>query len=88
MTFTFLVTSLGYCWQYGEVQVKSAYVYRSEEEISGTLGIFVGLRRINITLTGTQSILLSIDYAYAHTSKTCKISNKPKKVLKTLNSEI
>lgn len=50
---TIVLTSLGYCWQYGEVQVKSAYVYRSEEEISGTLGIFVGLRRINITLTGT-----------------------------------
>lgn len=57
MAFIFLVTSLGYCWQYGEVQVKSAYVYRSEEEISGTLGIFVGLRRINITLTGTTIYL-------------------------------
>lgn len=54
----FLVTSMGYCWQYGEVQVKSAYVYRSEEEISGTLGIFVGLRRINLTLTGTTIHLI------------------------------
>ena len=50
----FLVTSLGYCWQYGEVQVKSTYVYRAESEFSGTLAMFVGLRRINITLSGTN----------------------------------
>ncbi|XP_062573590.1 dual oxidase maturation factor 1-like [Saccostrea cucullata] len=49
---TIILASLGYCWQYGEVHVKSTYIYRSEEQFSGTLGMFVGLRRINITLSG------------------------------------
>ncbi|XP_061176479.1 dual oxidase maturation factor 1-like [Saccostrea echinata] len=49
---TIILASLGYCWQFGEVQVKSTYIYRSEEQFSGTLGMFVGLRRINITLSG------------------------------------
>ncbi|XP_052252769.1 dual oxidase maturation factor 1-like isoform X7 [Dreissena polymorpha] len=48
-----LVSIFGYCWQIGEVGVHSPYIYRSKGQISGRLGVHVGLKTVNLTLVGT-----------------------------------
>ena len=48
----FAVSIFGYCWRMGYVGVHSAYIYRSDGDIQATLGVRIGLRTVNLTLSG------------------------------------
>lgn len=48
-----LVSLFGYCWQLGEVGVHAPYIYRSNGNIRGMLGIRIGLKTVNLTLKGS-----------------------------------
>lgn len=47
-----LVAIYGYCWQIGHTKVTSPYIFRSTARFQGTTGVMIGLKQINITLTG------------------------------------
>lgn len=46
------VSVFGYCWQIGDVTVSAPYIYRSQGQMDGSLGIRVGVKTVNITLSG------------------------------------
>ena len=49
-----LVCNVGYGWQRGTAYVHTQYKAFTDEEIEAHVGLHVGLRGVNITLTGEE----------------------------------
>ncbi|XP_059143800.1 dual oxidase maturation factor 2-like isoform X2 [Physella acuta] len=59
-----LVCLYGHCWQYGEVEIKTNYVYRNSKPFEGYVGITVGLSSANVTLDGYYEGQVDEGYVY------------------------
>ena len=59
----FTVCLFGDCWIDGiDKKVNVPYIYRSDAEISGEVGLNIGLQKINITLKGNNLLLVHVLY--------------------------
>jgi hypothetical protein len=67
--FFFIVCLFGDCWIDGiDNKVNVPYIYRSNAEISGQVGLNIGLQKINITLKG-NNLIVCIIYLYINVRK-------------------
>ena len=71
----FSVSLYGYCWQMGEIKIRSPYIYRNDVQVDATLGIRVGLRTINLTLSGTvYCYTLHVQFKALHTENVYSVA--------------
>ena len=47
-----MVSNFSYSWYEGKVFVKTQYRAQTDEQITAEVGLFIGLRGLNITLKG------------------------------------
>ncbi|XP_050300682.1 dual oxidase maturation factor 2 [Anthonomus grandis grandis] len=61
---TIMVSLFGSCWHIAEAPVVTTYRAFSNEKITASLGAYVGLKHVNITLQAISSANLSVDIDY------------------------
>ena len=72
-----LVSNFSYGWCSGKVHVKTQYRAHTNEEITAEVGLFVGLRGINITLKGKYNFC-STGCMYMYTN--CAVKFKKNRI--------
>ncbi|KAF5282432.1 hypothetical protein FQA39_LY17547 [Lamprigera yunnana] len=61
---TVVVTMVGSAWHVGYTSVSSTYRAFSKEKINASLGVYIGLQHVNVTLQGTNGTKWSTDVDY------------------------
>lgn len=64
--FLLIVTRLGSAWHISSTHIVAPYRSFSREKIPGTIGAYIGLMHVNITLKGKEKMIIQVSSQFTH----------------------